>query len=214
MNNTMKRMMIAAVSALLCVSMVACGNKADEDKTADTTTAATTTATTTATNADETTAVEETTTAAPEEEKAAVIDPKVDANTVGGKLWQAFLSAKEENPAIGAEELANKLITNEIIQFMGGAMALEANQEFFNGFDEYKITGYESGAVFMPMIGSIPFIGYVFELADGADVDAFVKNLNDNANPRWNICVTADQTVVGAYENTVFFLMCPTAFEQ
>ena len=201
--NNFKRILIASVSALLCISMVACGNSGAE---AEATTAATTTA---AVTEEATTTVTEATTEAPVEDKIAIIDPKADANTMGGKLWNAFVAAKEEKPEITPEEMANLLVTNEVIEFMGGAMPLEANQEFFNGFDEYKITGYESGALYMPMIGSIPFIGYVFDLAEGADVEAFVKALSDHCNPRWNICVTAEQTVVGAYGNTVFFLMCP-----
>jgi len=206
--NNFKRIMITTLSALLCASMVACGNT--EAKGDSTTTAGDVTTTA---PAGENTTTAETTTETPVEDKAAIVAPNVDANTVGGKLWNAFVATKEEKPEISAEEMANILVTNEEIKFMGGAMALEANQEFFNGFDEYKITGYESGAVYMPMIGSIPFIGYVFELPAGADVDAFIKNLGDNANPRWNICVTADQTVIGAYETTVFFLMCPTVIE-
>lgn len=204
--NNFKRILIASVSALLCASMVACGNTKVEETTAATTTVANGEVTTT-------TEATEATTEAPAEDKVAVIEPNVDANTLGGKLWAAFVAAKEEKPEISAEELANQLVTNEAIQFMGGAMALEANQEFFNGFDDYKITGYESGAVYMPMIGSIPFIGYVFELAEDADVAAFVQTLSDKANPRWNICVTAEQTVAGAYGTTVFFLMCPTSLE-
>ena len=203
--NNFKRILIASVSALLCASMVACGNtKVEETTTAATTTEAaevTTEATTAAT------------TEAPTENKVAVIEPNVDANTLGGKLWSAFVAAKEEKPETTAEEMANLLVTNEAILFSGGAMALEANQEFFTGFDNYTITGYESGAIYMPMIGTIPFVGYVFDLAEGADVAAFVKALTDNANPRWNICVTAEQTVAGAYGNTVFFLMCPASIE-
>ena len=206
--NNFKRILIGALSALLCVSMVACGNVEDDD-TAATTTAATTTAATTTEATTEATTTEATT----EEPKAAIVEPNVDAKTLGGKLWNAFVTAKTEKPETTAEEMANLLVTNEAIQFMGGAIPLEANQEFFTGFGEYKITGYESGAVYMPMIGSIAFVGYVFELPAGADVEAFMKNLNDNADPRWNICVTADQTVVGAYENTVFFLMCPNSLE-
>lgn len=205
--NNLKKMMIAAISMLLCISMVACGNNAKEDTAATTTEGASTTASATEATASAT----EATTEAPVEEKAAIIAPTVDANTLGEQLWNAFVAAKEEKPEITAEEMANLLITNEVIQFMGGAMPLEANQEFFTGFGEFKITGYDSGALYMPMIGSIPFIGYIFELPAGADVDAFIKNLNDNADPRWNICVTADQTVVGAYETTVFFLMCPAS---
>ena len=63
------------------------------------------------------------------------------------------------------------------------------------------------------MIGTIPFMGYIFQLADGADVAAFMKTLKDNANLRWNICTSADEMVCDNVGNTVFFLMCPTSFE-
>ena len=68
--------------------------------------------------------------------------------------------------------------------------------------------------MFGPMIGTIPFIGYVFTLAEGADVEAFKTLLTDNANLRWNICTAAEELVVESEGNTVFFLMCPTTFEQ
>jgi len=204
----MKRILISALSALLCVSMVACGNKNTDDKSSETTTGGNDIA--------ETTTTTEATTPAETEPQIAIVEPDVDAKTPGGKMWQAFLSAKQEKPEASAEELANQLLAAGVIpqEIMMGAMALEANQEFFNGFDNYKITGYESGALFMPMIGATPIMGYVFELADGADVDAFIKALCDNANLRWNVCTAAEQMTAGAYENTVFFFMSPLSFEQ
>ena len=200
--NNLKKMMIIALSALLCASMVACGNANDAEST------------TTAPAKDVTTSATETTTEAPAEDKAAIVTPDVDANTPGGKMWDAFLAAKQENPEMGAEEMANKMLASGVIpqEIMMGAMALEANQEFFSGFGNYKITGYESGAIFMPMIGTTPIMGYIFELPEGADVDAFIKNLSENADLRWNVCTSADQMTVGAYETTVFFLMCPNSF--
>ncbi|MBQ7320637.1 MAG: hypothetical protein IJW99_00930 [Clostridia bacterium] len=200
--NNLKKMMIIALSALLCASMVACGNANDAEST------------TTAPANDVTTSATETTTEAPAEDKAAIVTPDVDANTPGGKMWDAFLAAKQENPEMGAEEMANKMLASGVIpqEIMMGAMALEANQEFFSGFGNYKITGYESGAIFMPMIGTTPIMGYIFELPEGADVDAFIKNLSENADLRWNVCTSADQMTVGAYETTVFFLMCPNSF--
>lgn len=203
MNNTLKRILISAVSALLCVSMVACGNQNADDKTSDTTTSGNDVVTTTP-------AEQTTTTPAPETEPpVAIVEPQVEANTMGENLWNVFLTTMQEKPETTAEEMANLLITNEAIQFMGGAMPVEVGQEFFQGFEEYVITGYEKGACFMPMISSIAFVGYIFELPADADVDAFIKTLSDNAAPNWNRCVVADQTVIGAYENTVFFLMCP-----
>ena len=82
------------------------------------------------------------------------------------------------------------------------------------GFDNAEITGFSEGALFAPMIGTIPFIGYVFILEDGADVDAFKETLKSNANPRWNICTEAEETVVESVDNKVFFVMCPAAFEE
>lgn len=140
------------------------------------------------------------------------ITPEVDETSVGGMHWAAFLEEKTNNPEITAEELANKLVSLEINQFMGGAMPIEAG--LLMGFENYEVTGFESGAMFAPMIGSIAYIGYVFDLAEDADVAAFVQGLEDNCNPRWNICVEADQTVIGTKGNTVFFLMCPASYEM
>ena len=140
-----------------------------------------------------------------------VIAPTVEAGTLGETMWNAFKDAVAANPSVSMEELANTLVTNPVIQFFGGAMPIEAGTEYFAGFDEYKITGFESAAVYMPMMGSIAFVGYVFDLAEGADVNAFIKSLTDNCNPRWNICVEAEQTVAGAVGDKVFFLMCPAS---
>ena len=146
--------------------------------------------------------------------KSGDIVPEIEEGTVGHTLWTAFLEEIEANPEISGEELANKIITNPIIQFFGGAMPMEQGTEFFMGFDNYQITGYETATMFGPMMGSIAFVGYIFELAEGTDVNAFVEALNTNCNPRWQICVTADQIIVGSKGNTVFFLMCPASFEM
>ena len=146
--------------------------------------------------------------------KSTDIVPEADAASVGGQHWAAFVSYVEANPEATTEEIANALVTLEINQFMGGAMPIEAGAEYFPGFDNYVPTGYVSAANFMPMIGSIPYVGYVFELAEDADVAAFVQALTDNCNPRWNICVEAEQTVVGSKGNKVFFLMCPASYDM
>ena len=72
-----------------------------------------------------------------------------------------------------------------------------------------KLMDMEDDAMFAPMIGSIAFVGYIFRLDEGADVDAFMQTLRDNADPSWNICVTAEETVIDAVGNTVFFVMTP-----
>jgi len=68
--------------------------------------------------------------------------------------------------------------------------------------------------MFAPMMGTIPFVGYVFTLDEGADVEAFMKMLEDNANLRWNVCTEAEEMTVENEGNVVFFLMSPKAFEE
>ncbi len=211
---TMKKILAILLAAMMLLSVVACGNNntPDEPNTPD--------------NGDNEPANPETP-ADPEDpttpddgdngnegETLGDIVPSVEENTMGAALWNAFYEAIQANPEMSAEEMANILVTNPVIQFFGAAMPLENGQEFFVGFGEYKIEGYESGAIYMPMIGSIPFVGYVFKLADGVSAQTFVDNLSANCVPNLNVCVTAEQTVAGAVGNTVFFLMCPTGLDN
>ena len=127
--------------------------------------------------------------------------------TVGTKLLADFKTMADKTP----QEIADTLMTNEVIQFM--PMTAPVEEGFLNGFND-EIKGFEEAVMFGPMIGTIPFVGYVFKLADGADVDAFVNTLETNANLRWNICTEAEEMVCEAVGNTVFFVMCPTTFEE
>ncbi len=136
-----------------------------------------------------------------------VIKPDVEENTLGAAQWAAFQQAITVNQDATAEELAKVLADSQEGGF--ASAPIEKDAEYFAGFDNYRITGYKSAAVYSPQIGSIPFIGYVFELEDGVDPSAFIKTLTDNSNLRWNVCVEAEQKVAGAIGNRVFFLMCP-----
>lgn len=129
--------------------------------------------------------------------------------TVANTLMSDFKSiAKSQN----AESIANQLIANKIIPFMPAVMPVE--EGLLNGFGDAEITGFKEGAMFGPMIGSIPFIGYVFELKDETDVNQFISTLKSNANLRWNICTEADEMVVCSVDKKVFFVMCPKYFEE
>lgn len=129
--------------------------------------------------------------------------------TVANTLMSDFKSiAKSQN----AESIANQLIANKIIPFMPAVMPVE--EGLLNGFGDAEITGFKEGAMFGPMIGSIPFIGYVFELKDETDVNQFISTLKSNANLRWNICTEADEMAVCSVDKKVFFVMCPKYFEE
>lgn len=143
------------------------------------------------------TTADTTTTTAPATEAA--------PTTVGTKLLAQFKTIADKTP----QEIGDTLMTNEEIQFMPMTMAVE--EGFLNGFNE-EIKGFKEGVMFGPAIGTIPFVGYIFTVE--GDVDAFIKTLEDNANLRWNICTQADEMVCEAVGNTVFFVMCPTTFEE
>ena len=134
---------------------------------------------------------------------------EVTNSTLGNTLLADFKSKASKMDSLS---LAEALVTNPAIKFMGGAMEVE--EGLLQGFDNTEIKGFKSGAVFMPMIGSIPFIGYVFELENSADVNSFVSTLKNNANKRWNICVEAEEMVTGSVGNKVFFVMCPKTLEE
>lgn len=148
------------------------------------------------------------------------VEPDTDADADSGAAsgytpanilkseFEAIVTADGSKSAL---DIANELISNPVIAFMGGAVEVEPG--WLSGFAADEITGFSEGAVFMPMIGSIPFIGYIFKLDEGADVDAFVQMLEDNADLRWQICVEADEMVTGTVGSIVFFCMSPVSFE-
>ncbi len=135
----------------------------------------------------------------------------VEGETPAQTLLAVFKNLVASDSSLTAYDIAEILATDPVIAFAGGAMEIEPG--FLTGFGNAEITGFKEGAVFMPIIGSIPFVGYVFQLEEGADVDAFIKTLEDNANLRWNICVEADEMVTGSEGTFVFFCMSPISFE-
>ncbi len=109
------------------------------------------------------------------------------------------------------EDLAAALVEGEHIPFAGASMPVEPG--FLNGFTE-EIDGFKEGVMFGPSIGSIPFIGYVFELEDSVKADDFIANLKEKADLRWNICTQADEMQAGSAGSKVCFVMSPAEFES
>lgn len=136
----------------------------------------------------------------------------ISGETVGVALAEEFHAIKAENAEITAQEMADTILANPMIQFGGASM--EVTEGLLTGFGNAEITGFKEGVMFAPMIGTIPFVGYVFILDEGADTDAFMQTLRDNADPRWNICTEAEETIIENADNMVFFVMCPAQFEE
>ncbi len=133
------------------------------------------------------------------------------SQTVGNTLLSDFKAKAGSHSS--AVSLAEALASNPSISNIGcGAMPVEPG--FLTGFDNAEIKGFKEGAMFAPMIGTIPFVGYVFTLEDGVNASDFIANLKSSANLRWNICTTADEMIAGSSGNKVFFVMSPKSFEE
>ena len=132
-----------------------------------------------------------------------------EAATPAKQLTEQFRTLVQTETDV--EVLAQTLITDESIPFMGSSVPVEPG--FLNGFTD-EITGFVKGAQFGPNIGSIPYIGYVFELENAEGAEAFMEMLKSKANLRWNVCTQADEMVAEAQGNLVLFAMCPLTFEE
>ncbi len=141
-------------------------------------------------------------------EKPAENKPAAPA-TLGNKLLAAFNSNASSK---SGEELANAILSIPEIEFSPVVMSVE--EGLLTGFGNTEIKGFKSGTVFAPMIGSIPFVGYIFELENASDASGFISTLRANANLRWNVCTEADEMITGSNGNKVFFVMCPTDFDE
>lgn len=147
----------------------------------------------------------------PETKPESKPEAKPETNQSVGNVLLADFKAKASS-ASSALSLAESLLSNSVIGFSGGAMPVEPG--FLTGFDNTEIKGFKEGAMFAPMIGTIPFVGYVFTLEDSAKASDFISTLKSAANLRWNICTSADEMVAGSSGNKVFFVMSPKSFEQ
>lgn len=184
----MKRIIALLMASLMVMSITGC--KGNENNTGDENTNPTESIT------------------APEESTSDNSNTADEATTVG----QTLLADFKADSTGTAQEIADRLITNPVIEFMGGATPVE--EGLLSGFDNAEIKGFKEGVMFAPMMSSIAFVGYIFELPEDADVEAFKTTLKDSANLRWNICVEAEELIVESEGNKVFFLMCPKSFEQ
>lgn len=188
----MKKLIAILMALVLALSLVACGSKAPA-------------ASSSSEAASEEVSSAETESTEPESQ------PQQDGSdeTVATMLSRDFDTLTEQG-GMTAVEMAENIIANEAIPF--GPVAMEVEEGYLPGFTE-DITGFEEGATFAPMIGSIPFVGYVFRLADADTAKAFLDNLMEKADTRWNICTEADEIVSRQNGDWVYFAMGPTSFE-
>lgn len=178
----MKKLLVSLLATIMLVSLVGCGKKESTDST---TTAPST---------------ENTTTAGSDTEDTTTTGSEASDETLGNMLANLFL----------AEIKAGNTDLNSIAEKLDkasdyGCDILEIEEGYLAGFSE-EIKGFKKGIKFAPMIGSIPFVNYIFEVEDA---ESFKETLLSVADPRWNICTEAAETVCVTSGNYVFFTMCP-----
>lgn len=85
--------------------------------------------------------------------------------------------------------------------------------EWLMGFTDVP-TGFSEAYCYQPMMMGQAFIGYIFRVAEGTDIEGFKKTLTDTCDPRWNICTMANTTVCESYGDLVYFSMMVVADEE
>lgn len=128
------------------------------------------------------------------------------SNTVASKLANQFKNEIKKEKDI--KKVAKKLSENEAIKIAIDVVELDKDS-YITGFTN-EITGFKKAVTISPIIGSIPFVAYIFEVDDAK---TFEKTLKENADLRWNICTEADNMETAVVDNYVFFVMSPENFD-
>lgn len=200
----MKKLVISLLFAMMAFSLVACGSK-EKDQTTKPNTNVTKPADKDEkpSNNDSTPAEKPDNNAKPDEgnKPDEDEDKELSNKTLGGKLALEFKKQIKDSTDISA--IAKALAAEDFSTY--SCDVLDASEGFLTGFKE-EIKGFKKGVTFRPMIGSIPFVGYIFETDDA---EALKATLLDKADPRWNICTEAAETICVTSGNYVFFTMCP-----
>ena len=112
------------------------------------------------------------------------------------------------------EELLNKVVEIQPVEFMGGTMPIDLTDTSEDGLWNIKYnTGLDSAegltdaAVFGPMMGSMAFSMVMVRTAEGADVKAVAEGMKTGIDPRKWICVEADDLQVVSYGDVVMLIM-------
>lgn len=112
------------------------------------------------------------------------------------------------------EELLNKVVEENPVEFMGGTMPIDLTDTSEDGLWAIKnATGLDSpeqiteAAVFEPMIGSIAFSMVMVRTAEGTDAKAVAQSMKDGIDTRKWICVEANDVLVAGYSDVVMFIM-------
>ena len=137
-----------------------------------------------------------------------LIAPDVDKNTLGYVFFEKFVELKKADATKSAETILNEMLETNLSSAVQFPDVQPAKPGYLSGFSG-EFSGFESGAFLTPGMMGVAFIAYAFDLAEDANVADFIKSVEENADPAWNMCTTAETVTIGAYDKSVFFIMCP-----
>lgn len=126
--------------------------------------------------------------------------------TIATVLGDQFESEIKKEKDI--EKVAKKLSENKALEISVDVSQIKEG-DYISGFQS-EIKDFKNAYVIRPVIGTIPFVAYIFETENA---DEFAEELKANADLRWNICTEADEMNAVVYENYVFFIMSLKNFE-
>ena len=193
----MKKIIALILAAVMMLSLVACGSKtpAATDPTQGTN------------------PTEPTEKVLTKEEMAAAASVEAIAKAMADKYIE-FAGVRATYDEYMAElEEADRISFEEFVSYQFSCAAVEKNAEWLTGFDVAP-TGYSEAYCYQPMMMGQAFVGYIFRVAEGTNIEAFMTSLKNNCNPRWNICSMANTTVCESYGNLVYFSMMVVADEE
>ena len=104
--------------------------------------------------------------------------------------------ATEEDKSMTYEQFASYQLT---------VTPMEKGAEWLMGFHEVP-TGFSECYNYAPGMMS-PFMGYVFRVEEGTDIEEFKKFLTENCDLVWMICRAANTVVCESYGDIVVFQM-------
>ena len=112
------------------------------------------------------------------------------------------------------EELLNKVVEIQPVEFMGGTMPIDLTDTSEDGLWFLSSnTGLPNAdditeaAFFGPMMGSLAYTMAMVRVKEGADVKTVAETMKTNIDPRKWICVEADDLQVVSYGDVVMLIM-------
>ena len=112
------------------------------------------------------------------------------------------------------EELLNKVVTENPVEFMGGVIPVNLADTSEDGLWALKnYTGLDSAesiteaAAFEPMMGSLAFSMVMVRVAEGSDAKTVAENMKAGIDTRKWICVEANDVLAAGYGDVVMFIM-------